>query len=68
MLFSMFYFLDYIVVPIVIVWFLQPVLIAAALFREPSHSRYYEWARKINVCCVDCILLSSSDSRYIEIL
>ena len=46
MLFSMFYFLDYIAVPIVMVWFLQPVLIAATLFRQPLHSRYYEWARK----------------------
>ncbi|MDU5084161.1 MAG: hypothetical protein E6245_02970 [Veillonella sp.] len=27
-------------------WFLQPVLIAATLFRQPLHSRYYEWARK----------------------
>ena len=31
MLFSMFYFLDYIAVPIVMAWFLQPVLIAATL-------------------------------------
>lgn len=46
MLFSMFYFLDYIAVPIVMDWFLQPVLIAATLFRQPLHSRYYEWARK----------------------
>ena len=46
MLFSMFYFLDYIAVPIVMAWFLQPVLIAATLFRQPLHSRYYEWARK----------------------
>ena len=46
MLFSMFYFLDYISVPIVMAWFLQPVLIAATLFRQPLHSRYYEWARK----------------------
>ena len=46
MLFSMFYFLDYIAVPIVMVWFLQPVLVAATLFRQPSHSRYYDWARK----------------------
>ena len=49
MLFSMFYFLDYIAVPIVMAWFLQPVLIAATLFRQPLHSRYYEWARK-NKC------------------
>ena len=46
MLFSMFYFLDYIAVPIVMAWFLQPVLIAATLFRQPLHCRYYEWARK----------------------
>lgn len=46
MLFSMFYFLDYIAVLIVMAWFLQPVLIAATLFRQPLHSRYYEWARK----------------------
>ena len=46
MLFSMFYFLDYIAVPIVMAWFLQPVLIAATLFRQPLHSRYYELARK----------------------
>ena len=46
MLFSIFYFLDYIAVPIVMVWFLQPVLVAATLFRQPSHSRYYDWARK----------------------
>ena len=46
MLFSMFYFLDYIAVPIVMVWFLQPVLVAATLFRQPSHSRYYDCARK----------------------
>lgn len=32
MLFSMFYFLDYIAVPIVLAWFLQPVLVAAVLF------------------------------------
>ena len=46
MLFSMFYFLDYIDVPIVMAWFLQPVLIAASFFRQRLHSRYYEWARK----------------------
>ena len=46
MLFSMFYFLDYIAVPIVMAWFLQPVLGAATLFRQSSHSRYYDWARK----------------------
>ena len=40
MLFSMFYFLDYIAVPIVMAWFLQSVLVAATLFRQPSHSRY----------------------------
>ena len=55
MLFSMFYFLDYIAVPIVMAWFLQPVLIAATLFRQPLHSRYYEWARKkqMYVVCVN---------------
>ena len=46
MLFSMFYFLDYIAVPIVFVWFLQPVLVVAVLLKQPPHSRYYEWARK----------------------
>ena len=46
MLFSMFYFLDYIAVPIVMAWFLQPVLVAATLLRQSSHSRYYDWARK----------------------
>lgn len=46
MLFSMFYFLDYIAVPIVLVWFLQPVLVAAVLLKQPPRSRYYEWARK----------------------
>ena len=46
MLFSMFSFLAYIALPIVMVWFLQPVLVAATLFRQPSHSRYYDWARK----------------------
>ena len=46
MLFSMFYFLDYIAVPIVLAWFLQPVLVAAVLLKQPPSSRYYEWARK----------------------
>ena len=46
MLFSMFYFLDYIAVPIVLVWFLQPVLVLAVLLKQPPRSRYYEWARK----------------------
>ena len=46
MLFSMFYFLDYIAVPIVLVWFLQPVFVLAVLLKQPPHSRYYEWARK----------------------
>ena len=46
MLFSMFYFLDYIAVPIVLVWFLQPVFVAAVLLKQPPRSRYYEWARK----------------------
>ena len=46
MLFSMFYFLDYIAVPIVLVWFLQPVFVLAVLLKQPPLSRYYEWARK----------------------
>lgn len=46
MLFSMFYFLDYIAVPIVLVWFLQPVFVLAVLLKQPPRSRYYEWARK----------------------
>ena len=46
MLFSMFYFLDYIAVPIVLVWFLQPVFVLAVLLKQPSRSSYYEWARK----------------------
>ena len=46
MLFSMFYFLDYIAVPIVFVWFLQPVFVLAVLLKQPPRSRYYEWARK----------------------
>ena len=46
MLFSMFYFLDYIAVPIVLIWFLQPVLVVAVLLKQPPRSRYYEWARK----------------------
>lgn len=46
MLFSMFYFLDYIAVPIILVWFLQPVLVVAVLLKQPPRSRYYEWARK----------------------
>ena len=46
MLFSMFYFLDYIAVPIVLVWFLQPVFVLAVLLKQLPHSRYYEWARK----------------------
>lgn len=46
MLFSMFYFLDYIAVPIVLVWFLQPVFVIAVLLKQPPRSRYYEWARK----------------------
>lgn len=46
MLFSMFYFLDYIAVPIILVWFLQPVFVVAVLLKQPSRSRYYEWARK----------------------
>lgn len=46
MLFSMFYFLDYIAVPIVLVWFLQPVFVIAVLLKQPPRSSYYEWARK----------------------
>ena len=46
MLFSMFYFLDYIAVPVVLVWFLQPVFVLAVLLKQPPRSRYYEWARK----------------------
>ena len=46
MLFSMFYFIDYIAVPIVLVWFLQPVFVIAVLLKQPPRSRYYEWARK----------------------
>ena len=46
MLFSMFYFLDYIAVPIVLVWFIQPVFVVAVLLKQPPRSRYYEWARK----------------------
>ena len=46
MLFSMFYFLDYIAVPIVLVWFLQPVFVLAVLLKQPPRSSYYEWARK----------------------
>ena len=46
MLFSMFYFLDYIAVPIVLVWFLQSVIVLAVLLKQPPRSRYYEWARK----------------------
>ena len=46
MLFSMFYFLDYIAIPIVMAWFLLPVLVAAILLKQPSRSSYYEWARK----------------------
>ena len=41
MLFSMLYFLDYIAVPIVLVWFLQPVFVLAVLLKQPLHSRYY---------------------------
>ena len=46
MLFSMFYFLDYIAVPVVLVWFLQSVFVLAVLLKQPPRSRYYEWARK----------------------
>ena len=46
MMFSMFYFLDYIAVPIVLIWFLQPVFVVAVLLKQPPRSRYYEWARK----------------------
>ena len=46
MLFSMFYFLDYIAIPIVMAWFLLPIFVAAVLLKQPPRSRYYEWARK----------------------
>ena len=52
MLFSMFYFLDYIAVPIVMAWFLLPVLVAAILLKQPPRSRYYEWARKKQIYVV----------------
>ena len=52
MLFSMFYFLDYIAVPIVLVWFLQPVFVLAVLLKQPPRSRYYEWARKKQIYVV----------------
>ena len=52
MLFSMFYFLDYIAVPIVLVWFLQPILVLAVLLKQPPRSRYYEWARKKQIYVV----------------
>ena len=46
MLFSMFYFLDYIAIPIVMSWFLLPIFVAAVLLKQPPRSSYYEWARK----------------------
>ena len=46
MLFSMFYFLDYIAIPIVMAWFLLPIFVAAVLLNQPPRSSYYEWARK----------------------
>ena len=46
MLFSMFYFLDYIAIPIVMAWFLMPIFVAAVLLKQPPRSSYYEWARK----------------------
>ena len=46
MLFSMFYFLDYIAIPIVMAWFLLPIFVAAVLLKQPPRSSYYEWARK----------------------
>ena len=46
MLFSMFYFLDYIAIPIVMTWFLLPIFVAAVLLKQPPRSSYYEWARK----------------------
>ena len=55
MLFSMFYFLDYIAVPIVMIWFLQPILVAAILLKQPPRSRYYEWARKKQMIILLCI-------------
>ena len=46
MLFSMFYFLDYIAIPIVMAWFLLPIFVLAVLLKQPPRSSYYEWARK----------------------
>ena len=46
MLFSMFYFLDYIAIPIVMAWFLLHIFVAAVLLKQPPRSSYYEWARK----------------------
>lgn len=46
MLFSMFYFLDYIAIPIVMAWFLLPIFVVAVLLKQPPRSSYYEWARK----------------------
>ena len=46
MLFSMFYFLDYIAIPIVMAWFLLPIFVAAVLLKQPPRSSYYEWAKK----------------------
>ena len=46
MLFSMFYFLDYIAIPIGMAWFLLPIFVAAVLLKQPPRSSYYEWARK----------------------
>ena len=46
MLFSMFYFLDYIAIPIVMAWFLLSIFVAAVLLKQPPRSSYYEWARK----------------------
>ena len=68
MLFSMFYFLDYIAVPIVLVWFLQPVFVVAVLLKQPPRSRYYEWARKkqMYVVLFLCFCLHNVCSNFVE--
>ena len=67
MLFSMFYFLDYIAVPIVLVWFLQPILVLAVLLKQPPRSRYYEWARKkTDVCSSFYFCLHNGCSNFVE--
>lgn len=46
MAFGLIYFVDYIAIPIVFIWFFQPVLIMGALYHQPPSSRYYQWAQK----------------------